>query len=77
MKNTALFNIDPALWKNYGEFMAQKSPSLYVSLSIHADGDLSNGIQHLARFASRKDAVHVLKIAGWVVSGDAARFFAR
>jgi hypothetical protein len=71
-----LFNTDAILWKNYGESFAPHSPSRFVSLTIHPDGDLSNGREHLARFASRGDAVHCLIGAGWKVEGDIARFSA-
>lgn len=71
-----LFNTDTILWKNYGESFAPQSPSRFVSLTIHPDGDLSNGREHLARFASRGDAVHCLNGAGWKVDGDIARFSA-
>jgi hypothetical protein len=71
-----LFNTDSTLWKNYGESFAPQSPSRFVSLTIHPDGDLSNGREHLARFASREDAVQCLIGAGWSVDGDIARFSA-
>lgn len=71
-----LFNTDSVLWKNYGEAFAPQSPSGFVSLTIHPEGDLSNGREHLARFASRKDAEFCLIGAGWKIDGDIARFVA-
>ena len=72
--SAVLFNTDSTLWKNYGEAFAPQSPSRFVSLTIHEGGDLSNGREHLARFASRGDAVYCLIGAGWKVEGDIARF---
>jgi hypothetical protein len=71
-----LFNTHSTLWKNYGESLSAQSPSRYVSLVIHAGGDLSNGREHMARFASRSDAVKALQEAGWSIDGDVARFSA-
>ena len=68
-----LFNTDAPLWLNYGHNMSKQSPQGFVSLTIHHEGDLSNGREHLARFASRKDAVLCLIGAGWVIDGDTAR----
>jgi hypothetical protein len=69
-----LFNTNPTLWKNYGKTMAMQSPSRFVSLTIHSGGDVSNGVEHLARFASRSEAVKALENAGWLINGDIARF---
>lgn len=74
--SAVLFNTDAILWKNYGESFALQSPSRFVSLTIHPEGDLSNGREHLARFASRQDAVNCLIAAGWKIEGDIARFVA-
>jgi hypothetical protein len=67
-----LYNIEPYLWQNYGRMMSEQAPQKLVSLTIHLTGELSNGIECLARFASRRDAVQCLVNAHLCLNSTAA-----
>lgn len=60
----ALYNTDPALWRNF-RLACLGMPYGGAALNVSEDGTVGNGIECLARFASKDDAENTLAASGF------------
>lgn len=66
--NIGCYNTDQTLWENYGKSASASSPTRAVSVTINKHGMVSNGINIMAQFPSRKSAAQTLKQAGFTIT---------